>query len=338
MNRKSLKSLPVWSAISFKSAKLISVLKLMKFTKIIVTSSTLALSALAYGWAFGPWFGVGLTAMLLIHEMGHVIALRLKGYPTHLPVFIPFLGAAIFVPNFGDRETEAYIGYGGPLLGSIAAFLCMALWLITGSPILLLTAYLGVYLNLFNLVPIRPLDGGRITQLAGPKLKYAALALLIGYTLYIGEPALMLIWVFVLQEIKLPLWWRSAIASAIGLVMLTAFTLDYSRQPWFLDGIDLMVAAGFISIYISIDHARASHAKALRDLLAFRIDPSDEEYERERVERLNDDLRRATIGEDDLRPYPARKTRLTWLGIYLASAGVLGVTLAYLIDHLSMIQ
>ena len=188
----------------FKSTKLISVLKLMKFTKIIVTSSTLALSALAYGWAFGPWFGVGLTAMLLIHEMGHVIALRLKGYPTSLPVFIPFLGAAIFVHDFGDRETEAYIGYGGPLLGSIAAFLCMALWLVTGSPVLLLTAYLGVYLNLFNLVPIRPLDGGRITQLAGPKLKYAAIALLVGYTLCIGEPALLLIWVFVLQEIKFP--------------------------------------------------------------------------------------------------------------------------------------
>lgn len=161
MDRKSFQAVPLWAAVTMKSAKLVSILKLMKFTKIIVTASTLALSTVAYGWAFGPWFGVGLIAMLTIHEMGHVIALRWKGYPISLPVFIPFLGAVIFTKDHGDRETEAYIGYGGPLLGSIAAFLCMAAGLLTGSSLLLLTAFLGVYLNLFNMLPIRPLDGGR---------------------------------------------------------------------------------------------------------------------------------------------------------------------------------
>ena len=118
--------------------------------------------------------------------------------------------------------------------------------------------------------------------------------------------------------------------------MLAGFALDFSRQPLFLDILDLVVVAGIISIYLSLDHAQAAHAKAIRNLLA--VPGYAAADDRERVERLTNDLRKATIGEDDLRPYPDRRTRLTWLGIYLASAGVLGVTMIYLIDHLSMIK
>lgn len=334
MDRRSFQAVPFWAAVTMKSAKLISILKLMKFTKIIVTASTLALSTLAYGWAFGPWFGVGLIAMLLIHEMGHVIALRWKGYPINLPVFIPFLGAAIFVKDFGDRETEAYIGYGGPLLGSLAAFLCMAAWLLTGSPPLLLTAYLGIYLNLFNMLPIRPLDGGRITQLAGSKLKYGAIALLVGYTLYVGEPALLLLWVFLLQEIKFPLWWRTGIAAALGGLMLLGFVVGFSQQPEWINIIDLISASAFTGIYATIDRARANHVRAMRDLLAMAPQyPDDADY-RKMVKRATADIQRSRLGDDDLRPYPVRRIRLKWLSIYLASTAVLAAAMAYLIDKL----
>ena len=317
-----------------KSAKLLSILKLMKFTKIIVVASTLALSTLAYGWMLGPWFGVGLMIMLVIHEMGHVIALRWRGYATHLPIFIPFFGAAIFVEDFGDRETEAYIGYGGPLLGSIGAFACIIAWMLTGSPILLMVAYLGIYINLFNMLPIRPLDGGRITQLAGPKLKYAAIALLIGYTLYAGEPALLLIWVFVLQEVKFPLWWRTGVAIALGGCMLACFLLGLSEQPAWLNAIDMVAVTGMIAMYVSVDRLRVAHARAVRELLAIAPTFSSDADQHEYVERLTSDLRKATLGEDDPRPYPGARTRLKWLGIYLGSTAVLVATMVYLVGNL----
>lgn len=114
-----------------KSAKLISLLKVIKLTKVILTASTMALSAVIYGWTYGPAFGVGLVSMLFIHEMGHVIAMRRVGMKTSAPVFIPFLGAVIFVPHIEDRAIEAYVGYGGPLLGSLAALVCMAAWAVT---------------------------------------------------------------------------------------------------------------------------------------------------------------------------------------------------------------
>ena len=335
MNRQSLrKSLPAWGAIAFKSAKLLSVLKLMKFTKVLVTASTLAMSTLAYGWVLGPWFGVGFTAMLVIHEMGHVIAMRWKGYPIHLPIFIPFFGAAIFVKDMGDRETEAYIGYGGPLLGSLAAFVCIGAWLLTGSPILLLTAYLGVYLNLLNMIPIRPLDGGRIAQLAGPKLKYVAIALLVGYTLYIGEPALMLLWVFVLQSIKFPTWWRSAIAIIVGVLMVAGFLLGLSQQPLFLNILDVVVVNCMIGMYLSLDHTQAVHVKNVRQLLALAPNFPEAPDRQEYVERLTNDLNRNVLGEDDLRPYPGRSTRAKWLGIYLGSTVVLIAAMVYLVGNL----
>jgi|SRR3989344_7938443 len=130
----------------------------------------MAVSAFAYAFLLGPWFGIGLVVLLLIHEMGHVIALRLRGYESSTPVFIPFLGAAIFAPKFTDRDNEAFVGYGGPLLGSIGAVALFAVWFFlptdsVAAQLVLITSYFGVYLNLFNMIPISPLDGGRITGL-----------------------------------------------------------------------------------------------------------------------------------------------------------------------------
>ena len=73
-----------------KSIKLVVIFKAMKFTKVLVTLVSMLLSAVIYGFWLGPWFGIGLVLMLFIHEMGHVIALRLKGFETSGPVFIPF--------------------------------------------------------------------------------------------------------------------------------------------------------------------------------------------------------------------------------------------------------
>jgi Zn-dependent protease len=125
------------------------------------------LSALAsvgvYALLFGWQFGVGLVALLFVHEMGHVLVIRAKGLPASLPVFIPLLGAAVFMRRMPlSVKDEAEIAIAGPLAGAAGAAVCYALYNQTGLNLWLALAYFGFFLNLFNLVPVSPLDGGRV--------------------------------------------------------------------------------------------------------------------------------------------------------------------------------
>ena len=107
---------------------------------------------------------VGVVVLLLVHEMGHVLAARQKGLPTSAPVFIPFLGAMINMKrNPRDAQTEAYIAFGGPLIGTLGAFVAFLIGLIGEFPIFIAIASVGFMINLLNLLPIHPLDGGRIS-------------------------------------------------------------------------------------------------------------------------------------------------------------------------------
>src|SRR5437868_2979104 len=124
---KRLKWAGIISAIAAKSSKLLQLLKLLKVAKPLLMFVSLSISTVAYAFMMGPWLAILFIALLLIHEMGHVIAMRLQGLPTATPVFIPFLGAAVFAPAFKTRSEEAFVGYGGPLLGSIAALMVFCL-------------------------------------------------------------------------------------------------------------------------------------------------------------------------------------------------------------------
>lgn len=107
-------------ALLLKSTKLVKVfkaIKLLKFTKVILTFATMVISAFVYSLRFGVWFGAGFVLLLFVHEMGHVFALRVKGHPWAAPIFIPMLGAVVFAPKFKDAEEEAFVGYGGPFVG-----------------------------------------------------------------------------------------------------------------------------------------------------------------------------------------------------------------------------
>ena len=120
-----------------------------------------------YAQLFGVAFGVGIVLLILIHESGHVVVARVMGMPVSLPVMIPFLGA--FVSMKQQPRTvaqESIMAIGGPVLGSIAAGLCYAGYLSmpdssTGR-LLQALAYFGFLINLFNLIPLTPLDGGRV--------------------------------------------------------------------------------------------------------------------------------------------------------------------------------
>ncbi len=160
-------------------------------------------SAAVYVWIGGWWFGLGLIGLLFVHEMGHVIEAKRQGLPVSAPLFIPFLGAAIMMKRMPqDAWHEALNGIAGPILGSIGA---AGIWIVgeaTNSRPLIALAFLGFLINLFNLLPVLPLDGGRIVGALHPALWLAGLVGLVALVLYRPNPLLIIILIFAAMELR----------------------------------------------------------------------------------------------------------------------------------------
>src|SRR2546423_7308310 len=121
-------------------------------------------SVVVYSLIFGWQFAVGLVLLLFVHEMGHAIVMKLKGIPIGGMIFIPLLGAAVIMKQMPkNAKDEAEVGIAGPIAGAIAAMVCLALARDNpGTTIWAPLAYFGFFINLFNLIPIVPFDGGRV--------------------------------------------------------------------------------------------------------------------------------------------------------------------------------
>lgn len=165
-----------------------------KFGKLLTTGGTMLISLVIYAQLWGWPYAAGFLALLLAHELGHVIAAHQRGLPVSAPAFIPFMGAFITLREQPDNvETEAHVAIGGPVLGTVAAF-AMYFWArAEDSQLLLAVSYAGFFLNLFNLLPISPLDGGRITAVLGPRIWFLGVPMLLGLMLYRPSPVLILV-------------------------------------------------------------------------------------------------------------------------------------------------
>lgn len=117
----------------------------------------------AFYWVLFSWkFALGFTLSLLVHEAGHYIVLRRRGYKPDLPVLIPFVGGYVrWFSGTVTREELASISLAGPLYGLFAALFCGALWFITRHPLFLVLANVGAWINLLNLLPVGGLDGSK---------------------------------------------------------------------------------------------------------------------------------------------------------------------------------
>lgn len=178
-------------------AKLKVVLVALPKLKVFSTSASMLVSIAAYQLIFGWPFAVGFVLLLLLHEMGHVFQLRREGVEASAPMFIPFLGAVIAARSMGsDAAAEARVGLAGPILGSIAALIPLGIWLATGDEFWRALAYIGFFLNLFNLLPVLPLDGGRAMAALSPWVWWAGYAALIGLTFAFPNPIMLLILLF----------------------------------------------------------------------------------------------------------------------------------------------
>ena len=140
------------------------ILPALKFLPILLKSGgTMLISIWAYALFFGWRFAVGFVLLMFVHECGHLIVARKFGLPVSAPVFIPFMGAFILLKDQPRNAwMEACVGIGGPMLGSLGALACNSLGEIFNMPFLIALASTGYFLNLFNLMPVGFLDGGRI--------------------------------------------------------------------------------------------------------------------------------------------------------------------------------
>lgn len=155
-----------------------------------------------YSLAFGPWTAVGLVAMLFIHEMGHVVEIRRQGMQATAPIFIPFLGAAIFQRSHPTTAVkQAQIGIAGPIAGTIGATVAYLLYLSTGQQVLLLTALIGFGLNLFNMIPVWQLDGSWILAPVSKWVYVAGYALVVLAILWLHSILLVIVAVLGLSSL-----------------------------------------------------------------------------------------------------------------------------------------
>ncbi|MGH3072310.1 MAG: site-2 protease family protein [Gaiellaceae bacterium] len=182
------------AAVAFLLWKLkFAVAAIFKF-KLFTVAGSMLVSIGAYALLWGWQFAVGFVLLLLVHELGHVWEAKRQGLPVSAPMFIPFLGALITLKQLPDNAwNEAKVAIAGPIVGGLGAAAVWGLGEYLDSELLVALAFTGFFLNLFNLAPISPLDGGRIVAAIHPGLWLAGLVLLLGLTIVAPNPILILI-------------------------------------------------------------------------------------------------------------------------------------------------
>ncbi|MEH7332051.1 site-2 protease family protein [Neobacillus drentensis] len=155
------------------------VFKFLKLQTLLSMFITLGAYALIFGWKFA----VALVYLLFVHEMGHAYAAKRIKLPVSPAIFIPFMGAVIGMKEMPiNAKDEGYVAYMGPLFGLLSFLPAIPLYLYTHEPFWALLIILGAIINLFNLIPITPLDGGRIAAGISTKLWGLGIILLLVYS------------------------------------------------------------------------------------------------------------------------------------------------------------
>ena len=175
-------------------AKLKALLFLLPKIKILTTSGSMLVSVAAYSLLWGWSFAAGFVALIFVHEIGHVLQLRREGIKASAPMFIPFMGAVIWAKSLGDNAVaEARVGLAGPVLGSLGAAALIPVASATGNDLFTALAFTGFFLNLFNLLPVLPLDGGRAMAALSPWMWLVGFGALVALTIAFPNPIILVI-------------------------------------------------------------------------------------------------------------------------------------------------
>ncbi|MDB6119342.1 MAG: peptidase [Verrucomicrobiaceae bacterium] len=198
--------------LKFLSSIKLFLLPALKFLPILFkTGGSMILMMWIYSMQFGWVYAVGFVLLILVHETGHLIAARWYGLKVGAPVFIPFMGAFIALKEAPRNAwIEAVVGIGGPVAGTVGALVCHNIFTMTHEPFWLALAYTGYFLNLFNLMPVGFLDGGRIVNAVSPWLLLPGLGILVWFMVEHGPNFLLiLILIFALPRVWKLFWSRT---------------------------------------------------------------------------------------------------------------------------------
>ncbi|ABO50343.1 peptidase M50 [Desulforamulus reducens MI-1] len=178
---------------------LLAALKASKFAGTIIS---MALTIVIYAQVYGWFFAIGFVASIFVHEMGHYITSKKIGMNVTAPMFIPFIGAFIGMKEAPRSvKEEALSALGGPLAGAFATLICLTFYYLTKTPYWVGLAYVSAFLNLFNLLPFGPLDGGRITKALSPMIWVIGLVLTIVLIIKLKSFILVLVLIVGIVEV-----------------------------------------------------------------------------------------------------------------------------------------
>ena len=190
--RRLLGPLLVVGVLALKFGK--AAILLLPKLKVLTTAGSMLVSVAAYSLIWGWKFAAGFVALLFVHEMGHYVQMRREGIRPTWMVFVPFLGAAVGARSLGDNAlAAARIGLAGPIVGSLAAAALLPVAAATGDDFWRALAFTGFLLNLFNLLPIVPLDGGRAMAALAPWMWFVGFAAAVTLMFLWPNPVLILI-------------------------------------------------------------------------------------------------------------------------------------------------
>ncbi len=189
--------LSVLVAVGALIAKFFAAIKgallLLPKLKLLTTAATALASVVLYSLFWGWTFAFGFVALIFVHEMGHVIQLRREGIKASAPMFIPGFGAVVMMKSLPDDAlAEARVGLAGPVLGTLGAAVCLAIGEGANSDMLRALAYVGFLLNLINLVPLVPFDGGRAMAAMAPRMWFLGLGAMVALLLITANPFLLI--------------------------------------------------------------------------------------------------------------------------------------------------
>jgi Zn-dependent protease len=239
----------IWAPVAAIGAFLAKFGAILFKLKFFTVAGTMLVSVGAYALLGGWWFGIGLVILIFIHEMGHVLELKRQGVPASAPLFIPFMGAVVGMKQMPHNAwKEAQVALAGPVLGSLGALAVWGYGEWTNSRFWIAMAFVGFFINLFNLLPIVPLDGGRAVAALHPAIWAVGLAGLVALAILKPSPILPIIIIFGAMELwrrwqtrNLPQfvdyykveWWQRATVFVVyvGLAVLLVLGMHATHVP-----------------------------------------------------------------------------------------------------------